>query len=310
MNAPHLPVLLKEVLHSFHTLDHGTFVDGTLGYAGHSHALLEQHPHLHLIGIDRDETALNFSRKRLKPFEDRVTLIRGDFASVVAGMKPDSFTGLLADFGVSSLQLDQRDRGFSFESETLDMRMDTRATLTANTVVNTYSHKDLTRIFSDYGEIRQAARLADALIAERTRHPIESARQLSTLAKQHLPSRGKIHPATLMFQAIRIEVNDELGQINALLDALEAMRPAGAIISLITFHSLEDRRVKQRFRQWTQSCICGPHALRCTCGNTHSLGTIATRKPIVAGTEELRNNPRSRSAKLRTFVFKESHAKS
>ena len=308
MNAPHLPVLLEEVLHSFHALDHGTLVDGTLGYAGHSHALLERHPHLHLIGIDRDETALDFSRKRLAAFQDRVTLIRGDFASVVAGMEPDAFAGLLADFGVSSLQLDQRDRGFSFESETLDMRMDTRATLTAHTVVNTYSHADLTRIFSDYGEIRQAARLADALIAERTRHPIDTARQLSTLAKQHLPSRGKIHPATLMFQAIRIEVNDELGQIDALLDALEAMRPAGAIISLITFHSLEDRRVKQRFRQWAQTCICDPHALRCTCGNSHSLGTLATRKPVVARPEELQKNPRSRSAKLRTFVFKESHA--
>jgi len=307
MNAPHLPVLLDEVLQSFAPLSSGTVIDCTLGYGGHSHALLSRHPGLRLIGIDRDEEALDFSAKRLEDFADRTDFIRGDFASVLPQITAGDIVGVLADFGVSSLQLDKRERGFSFESDQLDMRMDTRASLTAYDVVNTYSREQLRRLFADYGEIRPADRLADAIITARNHAPITSARQLSALAKTVLGTHGKIHPATLMFQAIRIEVNDELGQIDALLDALEARHPAGAIVSLITFHSLEDRRVKQRFKRWSQSCICDPHVLRCHCGNNHSLGTIQTRKPVTAAAEELRHNPRSRSAKLRTFVFKDQH---
>jgi len=305
MKAPHTPVLLEGVLHAFETIAAGTFVDATLGYAGHSTALLKHHPHLKLIGIDRDEEALTFSEKRLSPWEENVTLIRGDFASVVPTLTTVPIVGLLADFGVSSLQLDKPERGFGFESDRLDMRMDTSAPLTAQEVVNTYTHERLRYLFAEYGEIRAAGPLADAVLAERARAPITSARQLSALARRVLGSHGKIHPATLMFQAIRIEVNDELGQIEKLLDALEAMRPAGAIIALITFHSLEDRLVKRRFKKWIQNCICDPQALRCTCGNNHRLGTIPVRKPIVATPSELRANPRSRSAKLRTFVFKE-----
>jgi len=305
MKAPHIPVLLEGVLHAFEGISPGTFVDATLGYAGHSTAILDQHPNLHVIGIDRDEEALAFSQKRLAPWQERVRLIQGDFASVVPTLTEEPITGLLADFGVSSLQLDKPERGFGFESDTLDMRMDTSASLTAKEVVNTYSHKRLQYLFAEYGEIRAANRLADAVLTERARAPITSARQLSTLARKVLGNPGKIHPATLMFQAIRIEVNDELGQIEKLLDALETLRPAGAIIALITFHSLEDRLVKRRFKAWTQNCICDPHALRCTCGNNHRLGTIPNRKPIVATPAERRANPRSRSAKLRTFVFKE-----
>jgi 16S rRNA (cytosine1402-N4)-methyltransferase len=286
-------------------LDVGTFIDCTLGYAGHSHALLSQHPRLDLIGIDRDAEALNFSQERLHPFAERITLLHGDFASTVPTLSPQSIVGLLADFGVSSLQLDKPERGFGFESDTLDMRMDTRSSLSAQTVVNTYSHEQLRYCFAEYGEIRQAGKLADAVIAQRANAPITRAHVLSELARTQLGNYGKIHPATLMFQAIRIEVNDELGQIERLLDALEHLRPSGAVISLITFHSLEDRLVKRRFKKWAQSCICAPQALRCTCGNDHSLGTIQSRKPVTAGKEELRTNPRSRSAKLRTFVFKE-----
>ncbi len=305
MTAPHVPVLLEEVLQTFSTLDSGTLVDCTVGYAGHSHALLRAHPGLALIGIDRDDEALRFSEERLKAFGERVTLIRGDFASTVAGMGREAFVGLLADFGVSSLQLDKAERGFGFASDVLDMRMDTRASLSAYNVVNTYSREQLRHCFHAYGEIRQADRLADAVIAERTHGPIRTAQRLSELALSVLGKHGKIHPATLMFQAIRIEVNDELGQIERLLDALERLRPSGAVIALITFHSLEDRLVKQRFKKWARSCICDPHALRCTCGNDHALGTIPSRKPVTASPEELRTNPRSRSAKLRTFVFKE-----
>ncbi len=305
MNTPHIPVLLEGVLHAFDGIAPGTLVDATLGYAGHSTAILEHHPDLHLIGIDRDEEALTFSRERLMPWQEQVTLIRGDFASVVPTLTDVPIAGLLADFGVSSLQLDKPERGFGFESDRLDMRMDTSAPLTARDVVNTYSHERLRYLFAEYGEIRAANRLADAILAERAREPITSARQLSALAQRVLGRQGKIHPATLMFQAIRIEVNDELGQIEKLLDALETLRPAGAIIALITFHSLEDRLVKRRFKAWTQNCICDPHALRCTCGNHHRLGTIPNRKPIVATPTERRANPRSRSAKLRTFAFKE-----
>jgi 16S rRNA (cytosine1402-N4)-methyltransferase len=305
MKAPHIPVLLDGVLDSFAGIAPGYFVDATLGYAGHSEAMLRQHKAIRLIGIDRDAEALSFSEKRLEKWRDRVTLLRGDFASQVPALTQKPLVGLLADFGVSSLQLDQHERGFAFDSDRLDMRMDQRASLSAYDVVNGYSRERLRYLFAEYGEIRPAAKLADAVIAARTPSPIRSAQALSELARRTLGSYGKIHPATLMFQAIRIEVNDELGQIEKLLDALEAMRPSGAILSLITFHSLEDRLVKRRFKAWAQSCICDPQAMRCTCGNDHSLGTIQTRKPVTATPQELRANPRSRSAKLRTFVFKE-----
>ncbi|RUM37681.1 MAG: 16S rRNA (cytosine(1402)-N(4))-methyltransferase [Desulfobulbus sp.] len=305
MKAPHIPVLLEGVLRAFEPLTTGWFVDATLGYAGHSEAIIRAHPSLNLIGIDRDEEALAFSRRRLEPWADRITLLRGDFATQVPRITQRPIVGLLADFGVSSLQLDRPDRGFGFQSDVLDMRMDQRAPLSAYDVVNSYSREQLRYLFAEYGEIRPAGRLADAIIAARTRTPIRSARALSELARRTLASRGRIHPATLMFQAIRIEVNNELGQIEQLLDALETLRPPGAIIALITFHSLEDRLVKRRFKAWSASCICDPHALRCTCGNNHSLGTIHPRKPVTASPQELQTNPRSRSAKLRTFVFKE-----
>jgi len=305
MKAPHIPVLLDSIRSAFASLSSGWFVDATLGYAGHSEAILRAHPSLKLIGIDRDEEALAFSRRRLESFADRITLLHGDFGSVVPRITQQPIVGLLADFGVSSLQLDKRERGFSFESDTLDMRMDQRTSLRAYDVVNGYSREALRYLFAEYGEIRPAGRLADAIISARSRAPIRSAKALSALAQNVLGSHGKIHPATQMFQAIRIEVNDELGQIEQLLDALEQMRPPGALIALITFHSLEDRLVKRRFKAWSRSCICPPDAMRCTCGNHHSLGTIPARKPVVAGPEELRINPRSRSAKLRTFLFKE-----
>jgi 16S rRNA (cytosine1402-N4)-methyltransferase len=306
MNAPHIPVLLEAVLETYAPLETGRFVDCTVGYGGHSHALLEAHPDLKLVAIDRDAEALTFSRHRLAPYADRIEWIHGDFASVVPTLDTPPISGLLADFGVSSLQLDKAERGFGFESDRLDMRMDQRSALTAEVVVNTWSRDALMRIFADYGEIRAAARLADAVIRARTRSAIRTPQQLSRIARETLPQRGKIHPATLMFQAIRIAVNDELGQIERLLDALETLRPSGAIVGLITFHSLEDRLVKHRFKRWSHACICPPDAPRCTCGNDHSLGTMLTRKPITASSRERRENPRSRSAKLRAFRFKES----
>lgn len=304
MQAPHVPVLLKEVLESFSDVRDGYFVDCTLGYAGHSFHILAHCPHLKHIGIDRDDEALAFSKKRLEPYAKRSTLYKGTFAAVLPTLKEAPVVALLADFGVSSLQLDKKERGFSFESSTLDMRMDSVASLSAYEVVNTYPQEKLEYIFDVYGEIRSFKKLAAAVIETRSKAPIGSAKELSEIAKQVIPPGGKIHPATLMFQAIRIEVNNELGEIEGLLDAIEAKHYAQEVVSLITFHSLEDRLVKERFKKWSMECICDPHAVRCTCGKNHALGKVLTRKPITASKEELKSNPRSRSAKLRSFRFK------
>jgi 16S rRNA (cytosine1402-N4)-methyltransferase len=257
------------------------------------------------VGIDRDPEALDFSRERLAPFGERVRLVRGSFSTVLPEILKEEreVRGILADFGVSSLQLDKSERGFSFGSGRLDMRMDPSAPLSAYEVVNGYPEERLEYLFREYGEIRQAGRLARAVAERRRQRPIESARELSELALRILPNGGKTHPATLMFQAIRIEVNDELGEIERLLDHLETARPADAVVTLITFHSLEDRLVKNRFRAWSRDCICPPEAIRCSCGGGRSLGKVLTRKPRTAGPEELRQNPRSRSAKLRSFRF-------
>ncbi len=304
METPHIPVLLEEVLDSFKDVEEGYFVDCTLGYAGHSSEMLAKYPHLKHIGIDRDDEALAFSKKRLEPFEGRSTLYKGTFATVLPTLKEAPVMALLADFGVSSLQLDKKERGFSFTSETLDMRMDASAPLSAYEVVNAYPKEKLEYIFDTYGEVRSFRKLAGAVVEARAKAPIESAKALSEIAKEVIPAGGKIHPATLMFQAIRIEVNNELGEIEGLLDAIEAKHYKGEVVSLITFHSLEDRLVKNRFKKWSLNCICDPQAMRCTCGKNHALGKALSRKPVTASKEELKINPRSRSAKLRSFKFK------
>ena len=304
LETPHIPVLLEEVLESFNTINEGYFVDCTLGYAGHSFEILQKYRQLKHIGIDRDDEALNFSSKRLESFASRSKLYKGTFATVVPTLKEYPITALLADFGVSSLQLDKKERGFSFTSETLDMRMDSTSSFSAYNVVNEYSKEQLEYIFDHYGEVRSYRKLASAVIEARSKSPIESAKALSEIAKQVIPPGAKIHPATLMFQAIRIEVNNELGEIEGLLDALETRHYKNEVVSLITFHSLEDRLVKNRFKKWSNACICDPHAMRCTCGKNHDLGKALVRKPRTASKEELKMNPRSRSAKLRSFRFK------
>ncbi len=304
MEIPHIPVLLDEVLESFNSVNEGYFVDCTLGYAGHSSEVLAKFPHFKHIGIDRDDEALAFSKKRLEPFASRSTLYKGTFATVLPTLKEAPITALLADFGVSSLQLDKKERGFSFTSETLDMRMDASSPLSAYEVVNAYPKEKLEYIFDTYGEVRSYRKLAAAVVEARAKAPIQSAKELSEIAKLIIPPGGKIHPATLMFQAIRIEVNNELGEIEGLLDAIEAKHYEGEVISLITFHSLEDRLVKNRFKKWSTACICDPQAMRCACGKNHALGKALARKPITASKEELKINPRSRSAKLRSFKFR------
>jgi 16S rRNA (cytosine1402-N4)-methyltransferase len=303
VQSPHIPVLLDEVVTAFKSVPEGYFVDCTLGYAGHSTAVLERYEHLRHIGIDRDDEALRFSRMRLEPFKERSRLVKGSFSEVLPSLKEKPVVALLADFGVSSLQLDKKERGFAFDSQTLDMRMDTDASLTAYDVVNGYDRERLRYIFETYGEVRAANKLADAIVKERMRRPFESALELSEFIARILPSKGKLHAATLPFQAIRIEVNDELGEIERLLDAIEARHFKDEHIALITFHSLEDRLVKNRFKRWAQSCVCPPHIPRCECGSKHAKGTIITKKPITASKNEIARNSRSRSAKLRIFRF-------
>lgn len=308
MNIPHIPVLLDEVLDGFSKIREGYFVDCTLGYAGHSEAILKRYPHIKHIGIDRDDEALVFSKERLNPFSDRIRLYKGTFATTLPILEESPITGLLADFGVSSLQLDKMDRGFSFESESLDMRMDSSAKLSAYEVVNNYTQDKLEYILNHYGEVRSYRKVALAIVQARSKKPIESGKELADIISTVIPRGGKIHPATLSFQGIRIEVNNELGEIEGLLDVLEEKYRAGelngTIVSLITFHSLEDRLVKNRYKKWATACICDRDAMRCTCGKNHQLGKMLVRKPITATKQELKINARSRSAKLRTFIFK------
>ena len=302
--SPHIPVLYREVIDAFAGVEEGIIVDCTMGYGGHSSMLLEANTKITLIGIDQDQTAIDFSAKRLAPFGDRARIKKGRFSEMIKTIIDEegreNIRGILADIGVSSLQLDEKERGFSFESGTLDMRMDKGAALSAAEVVNGYSQKELERVLRDYGEIRNAAQIASEILKHR---PFHSAKELSDVVKPFGARGKKIHPATLVMQAIRIEVNDELGELSRLLDAIEKAKLPHARIGIISFHSLEDRMVKQRFAQWSKSCICPPEAMRCTCGNNHRLGKIITRKPLTAQADELRANARSRSAKLRVFAM-------
>lgn len=299
-SVPHIPVLYKEVLHSFEDINEGVIVDCTMGYGGHSSMLLEQNEGIRLIGIDQDQTAIDFSTKRLSKFGDRVEIRKGRFSEVLQEIVDEGIEvrGILADIGVSSLQLDEKERGFSYESDNLDMRMDKSRALTAADVVNTYAQSELEWIFREYGELKNAKRVA-AFIAQN--RPFTSAKELSEAVKPLMPKGKKIHPATLLFQAIRIEVNDELGELQRLLDVIENSTLKKTRVGIISFHSLEDRIVKQRFAKWAKSCICPSDAFRCTCGNDHAIGRILTKKPLMADKEELSENPRSRSAKLRVF---------
>lgn len=303
-DIPHIPVLYKEVIDSFKDIKEGIIIDCTMGYGGHSSMLLEANPNIKLIAIDQDQTAIDFSTKRLEKYTDRVVIKKGRFSNIIDEIISEYGTknirGILADIGVSSLQLDQKDRGFSYESDTLDMRMDKSAPLSAKEVVNEYSKEELERILLEYGELRNYKKLVSAIVASR---PFLSAKELSDATKHLLPHGKKIHPATLLMQAIRIEVNDELGELKSLLKSIEDANFDDAIIAIISFHSLEDRIVKQTYSKWSKNCICLDDAFRCTCSRDNSLGKTLTKKPITACEDELKANPRSRSAKMRVFHY-------
>ena len=301
-NIPHIPVLYREVINSFESINEGIIIDCTMGYAGHSSMILKANPNITLIAIDQDQTAIDFSTQRLEPFKDRVEIKKGRFSSVIKDIIKEydisQIKGVLADIGVSSLQLDQKERGFSYESDNLDMRMDKDAPLTAEIVVNSYSSSELERIILEYGELRNYKKIVAEIIKNR---PFSSAKELSDTLKPYMPRGKKIHPATLLMQAIRIEVNNELGELKSLLTSIKDAKLPEAKIAIISFHSLEDRIVKQEFISWSKKCICPQEAMRCSCGNNHSIGKIITKKPLMAKDDELKENIRSRSAKMRIF---------
>ncbi|MDR1451517.1 MAG: 16S rRNA (cytosine(1402)-N(4))-methyltransferase RsmH [Helicobacteraceae bacterium] len=300
--SPHAPVLSEEVASLFERINEGLIVDCTLGYGGHAEKLLERRSRINYIGIDRDQKALDYSTARLAKFADRFRAIKAAFADAILTIK-EPIAGVLADLGVSSPQLDDRDRGFGFNSPSLDMRMDQSARFSAADIVNGCDESELSRLLFEYGEERAANKIAALIVQNR---PFYSAKTLSDLIAARLP-RGRIHAATLTFQAIRIKVNDELKQLDSLLSALEIAKPKGAVVCVISFHSLEDRVVKSRFKRWARRCVCPPTAWRCECGGACELGEILTAKPIIADASETRSNPRSRSAKLRGFLFKDAY---
>ena len=302
----HVSVLLRECIEALQIKPNGIYVDCTTGGGGHS---LEIAKCLtdggRLIAIDRDEDALRAAGKRLADFADRVTFVHSNYAmlqSVLADLGIPGVDGVLADLGVSSYQLDTAERGFSYMQDApLDMRMDREQPLRAYDVVNTYSEEELRRIFYDFGEEKFARNIAANIVKKRSERPIETTLELAELVKASMPKtarEGGHHPAKRTFQAIRIEVNSELSSIPPALDAaVHALNPGGRI-AVITFHSLEDRLVKQKFAALSSSCTCPREFPVCVCGKKPVVRVI-TKKPVTAGEDELAVNPRSRSAKLR-----------
>ncbi|WP_104744520.1 16S rRNA (cytosine(1402)-N(4))-methyltransferase RsmH [Helicobacter acinonychis] len=300
----HKSVLLQEVLQAFAPLEKGVFIDCTLGLGGHSKALLSQKPHLKLIGIDKDKHAQEIAKERLKAFEGRYHILSGGFAKrfkEALETHGEQIKGVLVDLGVSSLQLDDDNRGFNFHSHALDMRMDLESELNAQKVINSYSIVALEKIFKDYGAIKEYKKIAHHIVERRAKKLFKDAKDLSDFLSS-LSKNKKIHPATLVFQAIRIEVNCELEELKEFLQ--DAMKLKGAILCVISFHSLEDALVKNAFKNYAKNCICDALNFKCTCSNNHALGEILTKKPITPSLEEIKHNRRSRSAKMRVFQFK------
>ena len=296
----HIPVLLNEVINLYkdYMNNEGYFIDCTLGFGGHSEAILNNFPNIKLIGIDQDKEALNYAKEKLKKFKNRVTFINDKASNVLMEFKNLKIAGILADIGVSSYQLDNKNRGFNFESDVLDMRMSLDQKLSAKDVINFYSKEDLEKIIKEYGECRIYKRVAKAIISKR---PINSNKELTdVLLGVGIKTKKDL---AKIFQAIRIEVNDELNELKKILNYSEKIAKNETILGIITFHSLEDRIVKNRFKEWSKKCIC-KDVIRCECGGNNQKGEILTKKPIVASEEEIRKNPRSRSAKLRGFKFK------
>ena len=301
----HVSVLLDECIEGLNIKPDGIYVDGTLGGAGHSSQIAARLTTGRLIGIDRDPVALKAAGERLAPFGDKVTLVHSNFceiANVLDNLGIEGVDGILLDLGVSSPQLDDGSRGFSYMVDApLDMRMNNADALTAEEVVNTWSYEELRRILFDYGEERYAPQIAANICRTRETKPIITTLELVDVIRSAMPAsalREKQHPAKRSFQAIRIAVNDELGAVRQVMEAAIPKLNPGGRLAIITFHSLEDRIVKNGMADAAKGCICPPNFPVCVCGKKPQV-TLVNRKPIISGDEELERNPRARSAKLR-----------
>ena len=307
MDFKHISVLLDETIDGLDIKPDGIYVDGTLGGGGHSYEILRRlSPKGRLIGIDQDGEALKAAGERLKKFENQITLVRSNYCEIDKVLKElnvEKVDGILLDIGVSSYQLDNLERGFSYKSDApLDMRMDTRQELTAADVVNTYSENEF-KIIKDYGEDKFAKNIAKHIVLARKEKPLETTKELSEVIKRAIPMKVQAkggHPAKKTFQAIRIEVNQELTVLKESIDKMiDLLKPNGRIC-IITFHSLEDRIVKTKFRENENPCTCPPNFPVCVCGKK-SKGKVITRKPIIPSEDEIEENKRAKSSKLRIF---------
>ncbi|HHV26843.1 16S rRNA (cytosine(1402)-N(4))-methyltransferase RsmH [Anaerosalibacter bizertensis] len=305
MKFKHVPVMLNEVLEGLNIKEDGIYVDGTLGGAGHSTEIVKRLSTGKLIGIDQDENAIKKSKEVLADYSDRTIIVKENFKNiknVLNTLGINKVDGILLDLGVSSHQLDEEERGFSYNKDApLDMRMDRGNAFSAWDVVNKYSEKELEKIIWDFGEEKWAKRIAKFIVEERREAPIDTTFELVSVIKKAIPKKVRSqggHPARKTFQAIRIEVNQELDILkNSILNANEVLNESGRLC-IITFHSLEDRIVKDTFKYLNKDCICPPEFPVCTCNKKREL-KILTRKPIIPSEEEIETNPRSRSAKLR-----------
>ena len=308
MEFKHKSVLLYETVDELNIKPDGIYVDGTLGGGGHSYEIAGRLSEGgRLIGIDQDEDAIKAASKRLEPYMDRVTIVRNNYCNmdkVLDELGIDKVDGIMLDLGVSSYQLDAADRGFTYNVDTaLDMRMDQRQEITAKDIVNEYSEFDLYRIIRDYGEGRFAKNIAKHIVAARQEKPIETTFELNDIIKAAIPMKVRAtggHPSKRTYQAIRIELNKELEVLENSIDMMiDRLKPEGRLC-IITFHSLEDRIVKTRFRNNENPCTCPPSFPACVCGKVPK-GRVITRKPVVPTDEEINENSRSKSSKLRVF---------
>ena len=305
MEFSHRPVLLWECIEGLNIKPDGIYVDGTLGRGGHSEEIAKRLTTGKLISIDQDQQAIDEAGRRLAPYGDKVILVKDNFRNTAAILDRLGYAGvdgMLFDLGVSSPQLDDAERGFSYMNDApLDMRMDRSAAVTAYEVVNTWSEFDLKRILRDYGEERCAGRIASKIVRVREDKPIETTLELVDVIRSAMPAaalREKQHPAKRSFQAIRIAVNDELGAVEDMIRTVPDKLNKGGRLCVISFHSLEDRLIKNGIAARENGCTCPREAPICTCGFKQTLRNVS-RKPIVSGAEELEENPRARSAKLR-----------
>ena len=307
----HIPIMLEQVIEGLDIKPDGIYVDGTLGGGGHSYEIAKRLVSGgRLIGIDQDEAAIKAAGARLSEFGDRVTIVRSNYAQMVSILQSlgiERVDGILLDLGVSSHQLDNAERGFSYmEDAPLDMRMDRRQEKTARDIVNYYSQAELTRIIRDYGEDKFAAKIAAKIIAFRENKPVETTGELAEIIKSAIPMKYRLtggHPAKRTFQAIRIELNRELGVLEESIEGMLDTLSDGGRMAVITFHSLEDRIVKSAFKKAESPCTCPSDFPICVCGKK-SKGFVASRKPLIPSDEEMERNPRAKSSKLRIFVRK------